>query len=140
MLSQVDSLVAKAVRTRNVHIFIDESGIELDRYDREHIRLAVCGRHYGHNLTFISQRYTMLSPSIREGADWIWIFGSPLEDQAEIFSSMGLRAEPVELDRFEGLLVQSWGKDRIRRFRIDPAKNQLLWCGIEDNMNERKKE
>ena len=60
--------------------FIDEAGDVCGRFDGEAVKTATKGRHKGHINYYISQRATLLSPTIRDQCSQLFLFNSGLKD------------------------------------------------------------
>lgn len=66
--------------TRSCAVFVDESGEEIGRYNKEMFWLATRGRHYGHNAHFITQRVVDLNKTVRAQCRYLYIFNSNVDD------------------------------------------------------------
>lgn len=64
---------AKENRYRNFVFFVDEAGEFLERC-REYDKLATQTRQFGHDIYFIAQRVTMLTPNIRNNCAKVYLF------------------------------------------------------------------
>ena len=72
-------------REKSCDAYIDESGDTIGHYESEMIRTATRGRHWGHNVYYITQRPTMISPSVRTQCRILCLFVVGRKD-AEILS------------------------------------------------------
>lgn len=75
-----DEFLAKYHTLKNCAIFIDEAGDIVGHHDLEMRALATRGRHAGHQIGFISQRATMISPSVRSNCAEQYIFRTTVKD------------------------------------------------------------
>lgn len=60
--------------------FIDESGDTVGRYNNAMEQTATKGRHFGHNVSFICQRASQLSKTVRDQCSFLALFRSSLID------------------------------------------------------------
>jgi hypothetical protein len=67
-------------KSQNCAVFIDEAGDSVGRYDTAMIQTATKGRHWGHNVHFISQRHAQLSVTVRDQCRYIGLFRCALDD------------------------------------------------------------
>lgn len=75
-----DEFLSKYHNLKNCAIFIDEAGDIVGQHDLEMRALATRGRHAGHQIGFITQRATMLSPSVRSNCAEQYIFRTTVKD------------------------------------------------------------
>ena len=61
-------------------LFVDESGEVIGQYEKEMFWLATRSRHFGHKSHFISQRPSMLSPTIRAQCSHLFCFAISGDD------------------------------------------------------------
>lgn len=61
-------------------VFIDEAGDMIGHYDRVMIQTATKGRHWGHNVHFITQRPAQISPTVRTQCSNLFLFAMARED------------------------------------------------------------
>lgn len=61
-------------------VFIDESGDAVGKYDLEMQQTATKGRHFGHNVHYITQRHAQLSATVRAQTRFLALFRSSLDD------------------------------------------------------------
>ena len=61
-------------------VFIDESGDAIGRFNDTMNRTATKGRHWGHNVHFITQRGAQLSVTVRDQCSHLFLFASGLKD------------------------------------------------------------
>ena len=66
--------------SRRCAVFIDEAGESAGRYDKAMERTATKGRHWGHNVHYISQRGTMINTTIRGQCTNMFLFSTGLKD------------------------------------------------------------
>ena len=67
-------------RSQNCAVFIDEAGANVGRFDTAMEKTATEGRHFGHNLHYISQRHAQLSKTVRDQCRYLALFRSSLDD------------------------------------------------------------
>lgn len=65
---------------QSAHVFIDESGKMVGRYDDEMERTATEGRHFGHSLYYLSQRGAQLNTTVRSQCRHLFLFQMHLDD------------------------------------------------------------
>jgi len=75
-----DAFLHAYYKLRNCAIFIDEAGETVGQNDVEMRSLATRGRHYGHRIGFLTQRATMVSPSVRSNCATQYIFRTTVKD------------------------------------------------------------
>lgn len=78
--TDIDMFIDEAKHRKNCMVVVDESGLALDRHDKEHLWLATESRHYGHSVIFVSQRPQLLSPNIRHQTQICYMFGMTPDD------------------------------------------------------------
>ena len=61
-------------------VFIDEAGESAGQYDKPMIKTATKGRHWGHNMHYISQRGTLIARTIRDQCSQLFLFTTALDD------------------------------------------------------------
>lgn len=66
--------------SRQCAVFIDEAGESAGQYDKAMIRTATKGRHWGHNVHYLSQRGALLSTTIRGQCSQLFLFLSGKND------------------------------------------------------------
>lgn len=75
-----DKFLEAVWASQSCAVFIDEAGDAVGRFDNAMIRTATRGRHWGHNVAYISQRGTMLSRTVRDQCSSLVLFCTALED------------------------------------------------------------
>lgn len=60
--------------------FVDEAGESAGQYDKAMIASATRGRHWGHNMHYLSQRGTMINTTIRGQCSQLFLFLSGKND------------------------------------------------------------
>lgn len=96
-------------------MFIDESSETCGQWDKEMIKTATRGRHYGHNMHYISHRGTGLSPTIRSNCTHLYLFKSDYKD-CEIFKRDFCEPrilEAVELPQYHFLHASRYGPVKL---------------------------
>lgn len=76
-------------------VFIDEAGDAIGQYDRAMIQTATKGRHWGHNVHFVTQRGAQLSPTVRTQCRNLFLFNMARED-CEILAREWNKPELIE--------------------------------------------
>lgn len=66
--------------SRQCAVFIDEAGESAGRYDKAMIQTATKGRHWGHNMHYLSQRGALISTTIRGQCSQLFLFLSGKND------------------------------------------------------------
>ncbi len=67
-------------QSQSCAVFIDESGDAVGRYDLEMERTATKGRHFGHNVHYITQRHSQISTTVRGQTRFLALFRSSVDD------------------------------------------------------------
>lgn len=76
----IDDFTSKVKGNRSCHLFIDEGGaVFREGHDTSNLWLATRIRHWGHNVTFISQMYTQIPMGIRTNCTRLYMFSSGLK-------------------------------------------------------------
>jgi hypothetical protein len=86
--------------SRKCAVFIDEAGEAAQDYDKELIRTATKGRHWGHANHYISQRGAMIPKSLRDQCGNLFIFAQSLDD-AKIYAREYNAPEITEVSTFK---------------------------------------
>lgn len=71
------------------HIFIDEAGDLFSMSQRENFWLATRGRHYGFDVSFITQRPKLIAPSVRGQCSRVFMFRLSSADMREVLADCG---------------------------------------------------
>jgi hypothetical protein len=87
--------------SQSCDIFIDESGDTIGHYDKAMIQTATKGRHWGHNMYYITQRPAQISPTVRTQCKLLFLFAIAREDSE--------------------VLAREWNKDELREACNLPA-------------------
>lgn len=66
--------------SRSCAVFIDEAGDAVGKYNDVMNRTATRGRHWGHNVHYITQRASLLSTTVRDMCSHLYLFRSGLND------------------------------------------------------------
>lgn len=66
--------------SKSCAIFVDEAGDAIGQYDKTMNQLATKGRHWGHNVHFITQRGAMISRTIRDQCSRLFLFATARPD------------------------------------------------------------
>jgi hypothetical protein len=75
-----DEFLAVFWSSRKCAVFIDEAGDAVGRYNVVMQRTATRGRHWGHNVHFISQRGVQIAPTVRDQCSHIFLLTSSSAD------------------------------------------------------------
>lgn len=70
-----DELMRTLERTKNVYVFVDESGqVFAEGNDESFNWLGTRSRHYGHSVHFVGQRIVQMPKTMREQANKLFLF------------------------------------------------------------------
>lgn len=75
-----DKFLTMVWDSRQCAVFIDEAGKAIGRFNNVMNELATQGRHWGHNVHFITQGGTQLAPIIRNQCSQLFIFTTAKTD------------------------------------------------------------
>lgn len=75
--------------SRQCALFVDESGTAIGRYAKDMGVLATQSRHFGHKSHFITQRASMLDPTIRDQCDTLFVFRVGKRDSDTLAEEFG---------------------------------------------------
>lgn len=75
-----DDFLTTFNESRGCLCIIDEAGTEIGQHNEQMIKCAVQGRHKGHAVIFITQRATMINPSIRVNCSRLFLFRTSAPD------------------------------------------------------------
>jgi predicted AAA+ superfamily ATPase len=75
-----DEFLSILWQSRKCAVFIDEAGESAGRYDKAMIKTATKGRHWGHNVHYLTQRGALLSTTIRGQCSQLFLFLSGKND------------------------------------------------------------
>ncbi len=92
-------------------VFIDEAGDAIGQYEKAMIQTATKGRHWGHNVYFVTQRGAQLTPTVRTQCRNLFLFNMALEDcelLAREWNKPELR-EAAQLPQGECFMVSRFG-------------------------------
>lgn len=67
-------------QSRQCHVFVDEAGDMVGRFDETMQKTATSGRHWGHSCYYISQRGAMVSITVRTQCRHLFLFSSGIKD------------------------------------------------------------
>ncbi len=96
--SDPDEFLRVFWRSRSCAAFIDESGATFRKFDRALLATATMGRHWGHNVHYLTQAAKQLNPVIRAQCERLIMFTSRAEDADEMAKDFG-QAELREASR-----------------------------------------
>lgn len=105
--------------SRSCALFVDESGEVIGQYEREMFWLATRARHHGHKSHFITQRASMLSPTVRGQCSHLFCFAVSMDD-AKILAAEWNRPELKEantLQQFEYFYAPRFGATKRMKLR-----------------------
>lgn len=66
--------------SRHCAVFIDEAGDAIGHHEREMFPVATKGRHWGHNVHFLSQRGMQIHPTVRDQCGHLFLFACSMKD------------------------------------------------------------
>lgn len=91
------------------YIFIDESADLFSLSNPENFWLATRGRHYGLDISFITQRPKLIAPSVRAQCNKIFMFRLARQDAREVLADCGHDIEILDtpLDRGDFLALET---------------------------------
>lgn len=72
--------LARVWDSERCHVFVDEAGDAIGRYDATMQQLATKGRHWGHSCYFLTQRAAQLAFTVRAQCRHVFVFTSAKED------------------------------------------------------------
>ena len=104
--------------SKSCALFVDESGEMIGQYEKEMFWLATRSRHYGHKAHFISQRPSMINPTIRAQCSHLFCFAIS-KDDSKILANEWNRSElqsANSLQQFEFFYCGRFGE--IKRDKI----------------------
>lgn len=128
VFEDTEKFLARVRETTNRLIIVDESGTQIDRYDPGHAWLAVGSRHNGHNVLFLAQRATMVSPNIRANCEHCAMFATTPKD-AELLGEDFVQPAAVEfqpLPRYYFLSLDRFSPLRLYRVENQPLRVVLV--------------
>lgn len=99
--------------------FIDESADMIGRYDKLMIQTATRGRHWGHNMHYLTQRGQELSKTVRSQCRHLFLFSICLDD-AKIFAKEYNKNELLEVVDFPA-------GEYYHAQRFKPLERGKLW-------------
>lgn len=67
-------------KSKKCAVFIDEAGQAVGRYDTVMQQTATKGRHWGHNVHFLSQRGAQIAVTVRDQCSHLFLFTSSKKD------------------------------------------------------------
>ena len=80
--------------------FIDEAADAVGRYDDAMRQTATRGRHWGHNMHYISQRGSDLNKTVRDQCDFLFMFKLSYKDRQTLAQEFDKDELLEELDRY----------------------------------------
>ena len=86
-------------QAQKCHVFIDESGDAIGRYNTLMNKTATRGRHWGHSCYYMTQRGAQLSPTVRDQCSHLFLFVSGFKD-CKIHAEEWNKPELVEAANF----------------------------------------
>lgn len=81
--------------SKSCHVFIDESGDAVGRYNTLMNQTATKGRHWGHSVYYITQRGAQISRTVRDQCSHLFLFATARPD-AEIHAKEWNKPQLVE--------------------------------------------
>jgi len=67
-------------QSKSCHVFVDESGDSIGRYNDLMNQTATKGRHWGHSMYYITQRGAQISRTIRDQCSHLFLFATARPD------------------------------------------------------------
>ncbi len=107
--------------SRQCAVFIDEAGDVVGRYDQLMIQTATRGRHWGHRVHFISQRGAMLSRTVRDQCEHLFLFSTGRQDckiHAEEWNK-DILMTANQLDKFEYFWAKRFPENAVCKMRVN---------------------
>lgn len=86
--------------SQSCHVFIDESGDSVGRFNNLMNQTATKGRHWGHSVYYITQRGAQISRTIRDQCSHLFLFATALPD-AKIHAAEWNKQELLNVNQFE---------------------------------------
>jgi hypothetical protein len=125
-----DGFLSWAQRHTSADLFVDESGISVDRHDPRFDWLTTTSRHLGHRAHFVAHRLTALSPTTRVQCQHLFLFRSHVNDARALADEYGqpILASAAQLPRYEFFRVapcEPVQKGRIVRTALGRFKLEL---------------
>jgi len=124
-------------RSRQLALFIDESGETIGRYNDEMFWLATRARHYGHKSHFISQRPTQLSRTVWTQCTELFLYNVSTYDAkllADEFNKPGLR-EADSLAQYECFHAPRFGP--LERLKVPKVGGVDKSGGVDNDSTSR---
>ncbi len=75
-----DAFLMRVWDSERCHVFVDEAGDAIGRYDATMQQLATKSRHWGHSCYFLTQRAAQLAFTVRAQCRHVFVFTSAKED------------------------------------------------------------
>lgn len=113
--TNVDEFLEAFWNSKCCDVFIDESGDMIGHYDKAMIQTATKGRHWGHNVYFITQRPAQISPTVRTQCTNLFLFAMAREDSetlAREWNKPGLR-EAALLPKGQCYMASRFGELKL---------------------------
>lgn len=107
--------------SRSCAVFIDESGDCVGRYDETMAKTATRGRHWGHNVHYLTQRGAQISKTVRDQCSNLFLFTTSMGD-CKIYAAEFNRPELLEgaqLPQFEYMMCPRYGT--LLRGTVNPG-------------------
>lgn len=85
-------------------VFIDEAADAVGRYDEAMRQTATRGRHFGHNMHYVSQRGQDLAKTVRDQCSYLFLFTVSIDDRkvfAREFNKPELMEAPDQYEYFK---------------------------------------
>lgn len=116
------AFVKSPSKCRQCALFIDESGISLDKYDIECDWLTVSARHHGHRTHIIANRAEIVSRNMRSQCETLYTFqvcATDANQYANDFNCPMLKTVGPVLAQGEFLKITRY--QPVKRLRLWPA-------------------
>ncbi len=98
----IDLFCRKVAASRRCAVFAELADSEADKFDPRIRRMFTRGRHDGHRVFFVAQRFSQVEPTVREQCAFLWLFKTSAKAaavMAEEFADPGLLAATTLPDR-----------------------------------------
>jgi len=111
-------------QSRSCDVFIDEAGDTVGHYEKPMIQTATKGRHWGHNVYYITQRAASLSPTVRGQCRYIFLFALARQD-CEVYAREFNKPELIEASRLPqgACFFAARFKGEVKRFNVFGGKD-----------------
>lgn len=143
-IDEIGQLMTYLKSHQSCYVFIDESGMVVDRYEVEHQWLATTSRHYGHSVYFIAQRAQMLHPTVRDQCQCVYAFLISPKD-SDILADRFIKMEKhvrkaCYLNKGEFIVCTMYGKPMKGVLDFSTMKVDMKESTLENVENKKRKQ